>query len=38
MGIDYKSDITPGFAGSELFPDYNGDAKFGVTYDDAEEL
>ena len=38
MGIDYKSDITQVFAGSHdgvISGLYNGDAKFGVTYDDA---
>ena len=37
-GIDYKSDITQVFAGSHdgvIAGLYNGDAKFGVTYDDA---
>ena len=38
MGIDYTSDITQVFAGSHdgvISGLYNGDAKFGVTYDDA---
>jgi phosphonate transport system substrate-binding protein len=38
MGIDYKKDITQVFAGSHdgvISGLYNGDAKFGVTYDDA---
>ena len=37
-GIDYTSDITQVFAGSHdgvIAGLYNGDAKFGVTYDDA---
>jgi len=37
-GIDYTSDITQRFAGSHdgvIAGLYNGDAKFGVTYDDA---
>lgn len=37
-GIDYKNDITQVFAGSHdgvIAGLYNGDAKFGVTYDDA---
>ena len=38
LGIDYTSDITQVFAGSHdgvISGLYNGDAKFGVTYDDA---
>ena len=38
MGIDYTKDITQVFAGSHdgvISGLYNGDAKFGVTYDDA---
>jgi phosphonate transport system substrate-binding protein len=38
MGIDYQKDITQVFAGSHdgvISGLYNGDAKFGVTYDDA---
>ena len=38
MGIDYRNDITQVFAGSHdgvISGLYNGDAKFGVTYDDA---
>jgi phosphonate transport system substrate-binding protein len=38
MGIDYQNDITQVFAGSHdgvISGLYNGDAKFGVTYDDA---
>ena len=38
MGIDYVNGITPRFAGSHdgvIAGLYNGDAKFGVTYDDA---
>ena len=37
-GIDYRSDITQRYAGSHdgvIAGLYNGDAKFGVTYDDA---